>query len=53
MDRISMKRRTQRPIPSAPPRGINDVLLVFAGLGVYVTFVLWLHQAWFGVAPFG
>ncbi|MEJ2602933.1 MAG: NnrU family protein [Gammaproteobacteria bacterium] len=53
VDRISMKRRTQRPIPSAPPRGINDVLLVFAGLGVYVTFVLWLHQAWFGVAPFG
>ncbi len=53
VDRISMKRRTERPIPSAPRRGINDVLLVFAGLGVYVIFVLWLHRAWFGVAPFG
>mgnify|MGYP001093550550 CR=1 FL=1 len=53
VDRISMKRRVERPVPSAPARGLNDVLLVFAGLGVYVIFVLWLHQLWFGVAPFG
>lgn len=53
VDRVSMKRRAERPVPSAPARGINDVLLVAAGLGVYAIFVLWLHQAWFGVAPFG
>lgn len=53
IDRISLKRRVERPVPSAPAKGINDVLLVFVGLGVYVIFVLWLHKAWFGVSPIG
>lgn len=53
VDRISFKRRVERPVPAAPARGLNDVLVVAAGLGVYVIFVLWLHEAWFGVAPFG
>ncbi len=53
VDRVSFKRRVERPVPSAPVKGINDVLVVAAGLGVYVIFVLWLHEAWFGVAPFG
>lgn len=53
IDRISLKRRAERPVPAAPRKGVNDVLLVFLGLGVYAIFVLWLHQAWFGVAPFG
>jgi len=51
VDRISMKRRVERPVPSAPPKGINDVLVIFAGLGVYLMFLLWLHEAWFGVSP--
>lgn len=53
VDRISFKRRAERPVPSAPAKGINDVLVVAAGLGVYMIFVFWLHEAWFGVAPFG
>jgi len=53
VDRVSFKRRVERPVPSAPVKGINDVLVVAAGLGVYVIFTLWLHEAWFGVAPFG
>ncbi|WP_405225534.1 NnrU family protein [Lentisalinibacter sediminis] len=53
VDRISFKRRVERPVPAAPAKGLNDVLVVAAGLGVYVIFTLWLHEAWFGVAPFG
>lgn len=53
LDRISLKRRADRPVPAAPHKGINDVLLIVVGLGVYLMFVFWLHQVWFGVAPFG
>lgn len=48
-DRISLKRRTPRPVPSAPPSGLNDVIAVVAGLAIYVAFVLWLHGWLFGV----
>jgi uncharacterized membrane protein len=50
-DRISFKRRVMRPIPGAPPSGVNDVIAVVAGLAVYVVFVLWLHMRLFGVSP--
>jgi uncharacterized membrane protein len=53
VDRISMKRRVERPVPSVKPKGVNDVLVVFAGLGIYLTFLLWLHELWFGVSPIG
>lgn len=52
-DRISMKQRQQRDIPTAPRTGLNDFLLVAAGLGLYGAFVLWLHAILFGVAPLG
>ena len=52
-DRISMKRRTPRAVPGLPPAGINDVIVTVVGLGAYVVFVLWLHRAWIGIAPFG
>jgi uncharacterized membrane protein len=51
VDRISFKRRVARPIPSAPPRKINDVIAVAAGLALYVIFVLGLHARLFGVSP--
>lgn len=50
-DRISMKRRTQRPIPSLPASKANDAIAIIGGLVVYVVTVLWAHQWLFGVAP--
>lgn len=52
-DRISMKRRTQRPIPGAPPAKANDIIAVVVGLALYVVFVLWLHTWLIGVSPIG
>jgi uncharacterized membrane protein len=50
-DRISLGKRGQRPILTAPRSGWNDVIAVVLGLVVYVAFIRWLHLAWFGVAP--
>jgi uncharacterized membrane protein len=51
-DRISYKHRTQRPLRGAPPAARNDVIVVIAGLALYVAFVLWLHLKLIGVQPF-
>ena len=48
-DRISMKRRTPRAIPSAPPSSYNDAIAIGAGLALYALFVMWAHGALFGV----
>lgn len=50
-DRISLKHRSPREVPAAPESAMNDAILVLLGLGAYVLMVLWLHRAWFGVAP--
>ncbi len=50
VDRISMKRRTQRPVPGAPPSKANDLIAVFVGLALYVAFVIWLHGWLIGVS---
>jgi uncharacterized membrane protein len=50
-DRISLKRRTQPPVPAAPRGKINDVIAVVGGLGLYVWFVMHGHAWLFGVAP--
>jgi uncharacterized membrane protein len=52
-DRISMKRRTQRPVPGAPPSRVNDAIVVVVGLALYVAFALWLHTWLIGVSPIG
>jgi uncharacterized membrane protein len=52
-ERVSMKRRTQGPIPGAPPSKANDVIAVAGGLALYVAFVLWLHTWLIGVSPTG
>jgi uncharacterized membrane protein len=49
MDRISMKRRTQRHIPGAPPSKVNDIMAVLLGLVLYLAFVFWLHNWLIGV----
>ena len=50
-DRISMKHRTQRPIPTLPAGKANDLIAIVGGLAVYVVTVFWAHQWLFGVAP--
>jgi uncharacterized membrane protein len=50
-DRISLKRRTQRAIPAAPPSRLNDAIAVIAGLALYALFVFWLHTRLIGVSP--
>ena len=48
-DRISLKHRTPRPVPAAPPAAINDVIATLLGLVLYAAFVFWLHQRLIGV----
>jgi uncharacterized membrane protein len=51
VDRISMKRRSQRQIPTLPASKANDAIAVVGGLALYFVMVLWAHQWLFGVAP--
>jgi len=51
-DRISFRRREQRPIAGAPPSRFNDVIAVVGGLVLYFLFVHWLHARLIGV-PLG
>ncbi len=52
VDRISLKQRTPRPVPSAPPTAVNDVTAIVLGLAVYLAFGLWLHLRLIGVPAF-
>lgn len=52
LDMLSMKTRVSRVLPGAPPSKANDFILIIAGLGMYVAFVFWLHEALIGVKPF-
>jgi len=52
-DRISMKRRVQRPLPGAPAGAANDAIAVVVGLLIYVVFVFRAHQWLIGVSPLG
>ena len=52
-DRISMKRRSQRPIPRAPAWALNDAVVVVVGLAFYVGFAFWAHPHWIGVSVMG
>ena len=49
-DRISMKRRIQRPVPGIPPSKLNDIVAELLGLVLYVLFVFWLHGWLIGVS---
>ncbi|MDO9466456.1 MAG: NnrU family protein [Thiobacillus sp.] len=53
LDRISMKHRTQRTIPSLPRARTNDIIAVVGGLVLYAAFVLWLHGGLIGVPLIG
>ena len=51
-DRISYSRRPVRPLHTAPPSKLNDLIAVVAGLVIYFAFAFWLHVRWIGVSPF-
>ncbi len=55
-DRISVKRRERagqvRVVPGLPASGLNDAIVVIAGLALYGLFVFWAHAWLFGVRPF-
>lgn len=48
-DRMSFARRPPQTLRTAPPSRLNDGLAIGLGLGVYVLFVFWLHEALIGV----
>lgn len=53
-DLVSVVRRpTQREMPGAPPGPFNDAIAVVVGLGLYVAFLLRLHEWIIGVALLG
>ena len=52
-DRISLKRRTYVPPHGAPAHKANDLIIIVAGLLLYVVFITMLHAWLFGVSPLG
>ncbi|MEP6876904.1 MAG: NnrU family protein [Burkholderiales bacterium] len=53
-DRISVKRRPadeRHAVPGAPPRAINDVIVLVVGLVIYAAFLAGVHRWLFGVSP--
>jgi uncharacterized membrane protein len=52
-DRISLKRRVPAPVPAAPEGKWNDLIVLAAGLALYVAFILGLHRWLIGVSPIG
>lgn len=51
IDRISLKRRPPKAIPTLPATRMNDIIAVVGGLAIYVVFVLWAHEWLIGVRP--
>jgi uncharacterized membrane protein len=52
IDHISVKHRAGvRPVPGAPAGPLNDVIVVVAGLALYVFILLWAHLRVVGVSP--
>ncbi|MEH6471537.1 MAG: NnrU family protein [Halopseudomonas sp.] len=50
-DRLSMMKRSQRPLPGAPLSSFNDIIAVVVGLGLYLLFIGTLHRWLIGIAP--
>lgn len=51
IDRISLKRRPVRLVPGAPAAKWNDLIVIVAGLALYLLFAGWAHLRLFGVSP--
>ena len=52
-NRIALKRRPARSLPSAPAGRFNDLLAVLIGLALYGAFLGGLHRWLIGVSPLG
>jgi uncharacterized membrane protein len=52
MTRVSLKFRTPRPIPAAPPSPWNDAIAVVGGLALYAIFILGGHLWLIGVPAY-
>lgn len=50
-DRISFKRRAQRPLKTLPEANRNDIIVVVLGLALYFAFFHYLHVRLIGVSP--
>ncbi|NLG76635.1 MAG: NnrU family protein [Xanthomonadaceae bacterium] len=50
-DRISFKRRVQRPLKTLPASKRNDAIAIVLGLVLYFAFMHYLHLKWIGVSP--
>jgi uncharacterized membrane protein len=50
-DRISFKRRVQRPLQTLPASSYNDAIAVVVGLLLYFAFLHYLHMRLIGVSP--
>lgn len=51
VDRISLKRRQPRSVPTLPATGFNDVIAVVIGLAIYGAFITGGHYWLVGVEP--
>ena len=53
LDRIAVGKRTvqRKPVVTAAPSRMNDVLAIVGGLVVYVVVIAWAHQRFIGVPP--
>lgn len=50
-DRISFKRRVQRPLRTLPASSYNDAIAIVVGLALYFAFLHYLHVRLIGVSP--
>jgi uncharacterized membrane protein len=48
-DRISLKRRTPRAVPSLPASRANDVIVIIGGVALAAAFLHGLHTWLFGI----
>jgi uncharacterized membrane protein len=53
LDRIAVGKRTvqRKPVVTAAPSRMNDVLAIVGGLVLYVVVIAWAHQRFIGVPP--
>ena len=52
-NRIALKRRAARTLPSAPAGRFNDLLALIGGLALYAAFLAGLHRWLIGASPLG